>query len=239
MAVPNLRHYSRDNFVNKIFNVEPGEHVTIVGSTGSGKTTLGHELLGATASKHFPVVALQSKPKDSTTAKAARKYGLRVVRRWPPPKSLFQPKDPRGWVVQPRFTYDDDVDVVHHEDVFRATMRGVYRDGNRTLYASDLYGLLLRMPRLQREYETAWLNWRSGGGSLWVDTQKSTHIPLLGFNQPTHLFLFRESDKRGRDRFNEIGGFDGRLVADANLGLERHQALYLNQADQTMCVVEA
>ena len=72
-----------------------------------------------------------------------------------------------------------------------------------------------------------------------MDTQKATHIPLLGFNQPTHLLLFREADKRGRERFDEIGGFDSKIVAQANMGLALHEVLYINQADLTMCVVEA
>jgi energy-coupling factor transporter ATP-binding protein EcfA2 len=238
MAAPSLQHYSRDVFVNGVWDHQDGEHVTIVGRTGSGKSTLGYQLLDQASSPAKPSVSLMSKPKDKTTLEAQRLFALRRIRRWPAPYSPFAPSKPPGFVLRPDFTYDDDVDKPRHAEVFRSVLRSTYKQGDRIVYAPDLYGLLLRMPDLQGEFETAWLNWRSGGGSLWVDTQKSTHIPLLGFNQPTHLFLFRESDKRGRQRFNEIGGFDGRLVEDANMALGRHECLYLNQNDQTMCVVE-
>ena len=238
-AWPALRRYTREEFVRRVWNHRPGEHVTIVGRTGSGKTTLGYELLARSVSQRHPGAVMLSKPKDKTTDKARTSYGWRLARRWPPPRSFFESRPPRAHVLAPRFTYKDADDKLAHTGVFQSLMADTYQRGNRTVYAPDLYGLILRHPDLSEDFQTAWLNWRSNDADLWVDTQTATHIPLLGFNQPTHLLLFREADKRGRERFDEIGGFDSKIVAQANMGLALHEVLYINQADLTMCVVEA
>jgi energy-coupling factor transporter ATP-binding protein EcfA2 len=238
-AVPALRHYGREEFVKQVWSHSPGEHVTIIGRTGSGKSTLGYQLLGAAHSRRHPAAVILSKPKDLTTNKAARKYGLKFTSRWPAPRSFFQTNPPFSHVLRPRFTYDDDKDRFEHTEVFKGLLKDTYQRGHRTVYAPDLYGLLERQPDLESHFVTAWLNWRSNDADLWVDSQKATHIPLLAFNQPTHMFLFRETDKKGRERFDQFGGFDSKLVERANMALRPHEALYINQADLTMCVVEA
>lgn len=240
MAVaPKLKHYDRETFIKSVFQYNGGEHGTIIGFTGSGKTTLGYQLMDRIAKPALPVVSILSKPRDETTIKAARKARYRVVRSWPAPWSPTAEKNPRGYVVWPEHTFNPDVDDAEHLGVFQRVIRDSYKRGERVVYTPDLYGLFRRAKALERDYETGWVNGRAMGLGLWVDTQKPSHIPLLAYNQATHLFLFREPDKRGRDRFNEIGGVDGNLVADANMALERHQVLYVCQRDQTMCVIEA
>jgi energy-coupling factor transporter ATP-binding protein EcfA2 len=239
MAGPRLRHYDRKTFVDRVFNYNEGEHGTIIGFTGSGKTTLGYQLMNKIAKPALPVISILSKPKDETTLKAAQKARYRTVRQWPPTWSPTAEKNPRGYVIWPDHTFDPNLDDAAHLDTIQRVIRDSYKRGNRVIYTPDLYGLLLRAKPLERDYQTGWVNGRAMGLGIWVDTQKPTHIPLLAYNQATHLFLFREPDKRGRERFNEIGGFDGKLVEQANMTLERHQALYVCQRDQTMCVVEA
>lgn len=238
-AAPALHRYERDQFLEEVWNHQPGEHVTIVGRTGSGKSTFGYQLLERARTPAHRSVVMLSKPKDETTDKAAKRMRIRRTRQWPARRFPWEEDPPLTHLLNPRFTYNDRADRAAHTEVFAGLMQDTYQRGHRTVYAPDLYGLLLRHPDLTEDFVTAWLNWRSNGADVWVDSQKSTHIPLLAFNQPTHLFLFRESDKRGRERFDEIGGFDGGLVERANKLLPRHECLYINQADLTMCIVGA
>lgn len=239
MAAPKLARFSREDFVRRVWEHKAGEHTTIIGPTGSGKSTLGYLLFNRSITAKLPGVAVLTKPRDHATQKAASSGRLRTVRTWPPRRSLFEPKPPRGHVLHPRFTYDQDLDLAEHAAQIRAVLADAYRNGDRIVYMPDLYGVLRLMPELARPVEIMWINARSNGASMWTDSQKATHIPLLAFNQATHLLLFRDPDKRGRERFGEISGMDPKLVEQANLSLGRHEALYVRQTDGTMCIVEA
>lgn len=233
-----LRHFGRQEFLDEVWDYQRGEHTTIIGRTGSGKSTLGYQLLGASASPELPGVTIVSKPKDKTSDLARRRMRHRLVRGWPPLWSLWRPNDPPGWMVWPRHTLDPDIDDPRHFRAFRSTIRGAYKEGDRILYVPDLYGMLRFHGELTRDFEQAWVNGRAMGLGFWTDTQKPSHIPLLAYNQATHLFLARDADKRNRARFSEIGGMDGQVIAKANLELAEHAFLYIRATDQTMCVID-
>ena len=50
-----------------------GQHVTILGKTGTGKTQLGYELLDEVASPKLPALNMVIKPKDDSAAQSKKK----------------------------------------------------------------------------------------------------------------------------------------------------------------------
>lgn len=228
---------TREEFLREGWDYQPGEHVTIIGPTGSGKTWLGYQLLEVTATPELPAVVLVMKPRDNTVTKWSKTVGYRIVRSWPPPASPWRPRKPPGFVVWPRPTYDPDVDDYRQHIIFRRVILDSYKKGRRILFGDEVYSLAQELA-LTKELVTVWSKGRSMDCGLWCASQKPTHIPLWAYSQAEHLFLAFDPDKRARDRFSEIGGVDPKLVERTVLTLGKHEWLYFRRSDGAMCIVE-
>jgi hypothetical protein len=234
---PKIAVVPREEFLQTMWDYRAGEHVTFLGPTKSGKTTLGYQLLEHAATEKVPVVVLVMKPRDPVAASWSKQLGYRTVRSWPPFLSTFQPRKPAGWTLWPKHTFDPKRDnpMLHRE--FRKCILDCYKRGNRIIFGDEVYGLVAELG-LSQELIAVWSRGRSMGAGLWAATQKPTHIPLWAYSQAEHLFLHHDPDKRARDRFKEIGGVDPDWISSIVMGLSRHQWLYIRQEDKAMCIVD-
>lgn len=227
----------REEFVQRRFAYKPGEHVTIMGATQNGKTYLAYQLLSQVSNSKLPAVTLVMKPKDPTTAKFAKEQKHKIVRHWPPPVySTLQTKPP-GWILWPKHTYDPDKDDARLYREFRRAILDSYKRGHRIVFADEVAGLVTDLS-LGRELVTVWTRAASNKTGIWAATQRPAYVPLAAYTNAEHVFLSYEPDKRGRDRFNEIGGVDGKLVSDTVLQLKKYQWLYIRRTDRAMCIVD-
>ena len=225
----------RRDFLQTRWRYRAGEHVTLLGPTGSGKTHLTWQLLQVSATPRVPAVVLAMKPRDATTTKWSKTLGYRVTRQWPPARLPFRAK-PSGYTLWPRHTFDPDIDDAEHERIFRKAVMDSYRNGDRIVVCDEL--LAAMDLHLERSLRAGWTRGRSMGMGLWGGTQKPTHIPTYGYNQASHLFIAYDPDKRSRDRFNEIGGLDSDLLRNWVCALGKHEFLYIRRDGPAICVVE-
>lgn len=237
--------FSRTEFLERRWVYERGEHVTVLGPTGSGKTRLAYDLLGQTCvPRTLPGVILVMKPKDPPVERWSRAHGFRRVRDWPPgpPLSPLQPLYPRGWTVWPRHRFDPDIDDPHLHDVFRRAILDSYRRGSRIVFADEVFGLAKELG-LERELSAVWMRGRALGTGLWVASQRPAHIPLHAYSAAQHLFLANDPDERTRERYAEIGGIDPKLVLRVTSQLSQFQFFYVRRARRgtpaRYCVIEA
>jgi hypothetical protein len=235
-----IQWMERSYFLTEIWHCKAGEHVTIIGPTGQGKTTLCGQLLEQTATEQNPVVMLVMKPKDSTADAFTKKNGYRKVRSWPPPPTVWKPRKPKGFTLWPKHTFNPEIDDSNQERIFRTALRDSYKKGNRHIFADELYSLDNELG-LGRDLVTIWTKGRSMGVSLWGATQKPTHVPLYAYNQATHLFLSYDPDKRSVDRFREIAGVDPDLITAGINKLAPYEWLYIRREgrNSTLCIVGA
>jgi hypothetical protein len=218
-------------WVDSLDNWSQGEHFTLIGPTGSNKTTTAVEHL---LPRRDFVMALVTKRKDPVIWQLADQ-GYDVFRDW---KDVPAEVSPRI-VLAPRTKGVEDLG--HQRDVFRRALASAFRQGgwtvylDETRYVTDFLGLA-------RDVELLWHQGRSEGATVVAAAQRPSHLPLLAYSQATHLAFWRNSDLRDLRRVGEIGGQDRDLVAghvgalqwDAiGDGRVRAELLHVNTRDGT------
>lgn len=196
------------------------EHVTIVGPTGCGKTTIALELLRLRRN----VVIIGTKPKDPTLERLlkSREY-VRVT-------TLPHVSVARRLIVWPRMR--SIVDTKTQSAIIGAVMDQAFREGNRTL-CSDETHYLAEFLRLAPRLKLWWTQGRSNGLSLVACFQRPAWVPRDAYSSATHLFLFGTADDTDAKALGGIGGLDSStiryvvkwLAHDKN---RRHEFLYVN-----------
>lgn len=199
-----------------------GEHISLIGSTGGGKTTLAREILERRA---YTLVCGTKPVDDSLEAFTERGFIRAKDLPLPPlemaPKILFWPE---SRTVE---------DMAGHREKFRRLLTEVFQQGNWCVYLDELrYFTDSRYLRLGAWCELFWLQGRSLGISFVGCTQRPAFVPLAAYSEPTHLFLWRNSDAQNLKRLREIGGgFNRHEIAHYLARLPRHDVLYVNTRD--------
>lgn len=205
------------------FDWRQGEHVTLIGPTGTGKTTLAIELLD----RRDYVVVAATKPRDRTFAKLTKPprrggLGFKLDRAWAPNPELH-PKV----VLWPPIRRREDAQ--RQRSVFGSMLDGVFRTGGWTVVLDELrYITDPRYLGLASHVELLWQQGRAMGVSIVAATQRPRHVPLVAYDQVTHLFIWRENDAANLRRLGELSGVDTQLVQREVPLLDGHDFLYVN-----------
>lgn len=239
----------RADFLSRYWRYEPGEHVTVLGHTGSGKTWLMMQLLAMTASPKLPSVTTVMKPTDATVTKWAAANGHRIVRDYPVSQfGMIWRRKPNGYILWPEHSYnlDPDYDEARHATAFIQALRYAYKTGNHIVAVDDATRAselaTQRTPgrrpiTVGKWMRTIWSLGRDPGCGQWIASQRAVGLDLLAYNGASHLLLAKEPDARNRKRFEEIGGVDSALVAATTRRLRPYHFLYIRRTDDTMCIV--
>lgn len=194
-----------------------GEHVTLLGSTGSGKTTLARAILPMRSY----VAAIATKPEDENLDALIRRDGYRRVKRWPPderrtPRVVFWP--PSGGLSDVELQREAILDVL--DDIWHA--------GRWTVYLDEIDEVANALS-MDRELRRLLRQGRAAKITMVGATQRPRGIPLEWYSQATHLFFWQQNDEADLSRITELGGRTNKAeIRDSVAALRRFEVLYVN-----------
>lgn len=190
------------------------EHLTMVGPTGQGKTTLALALLMERVRRFGShVVILATKPRDGTLTK----LGWPIVREWPPgygkDQVIYWPKfgDVRGAAARQKAK-------------LTPVMAEIFADGGRTVFIDEVayFSGTLRMDHMLNMY---YQQGRSNDLLVVSGTQRPRAVPRTMFSEASWFIAFRTADEDELRRVGEIGGTDSKMIREAMRSLAPHEFL--------------
>jgi len=214
-----------------------GEHVTVIGPTGTGKTTVMRALLPKRYEAGGAVCVVGTKTRDKTLAKWCHDDGLTRVKSWPPTWPGWWWQRPPGdeWkqrvMLWPKLHNVEDIAAMG--PTVRDAMGAMFTAGNWCIVADELWYFCEEMG-LSHELKTFWSQGRSAGLSVVGGTQRPADIPLLAYDSATHLFFFNDSDDNNLKRVGGLGGLPSRQTREIVKALPFHDVLYVNTRKRVM-----
>jgi len=192
-----------------------GEHVTLIGTTGSGKTTLAQQILGA---RQY-IVIFGVKGRDSSMDKFLR-LGFQRIPNWHYNEIsnylvLWPQIRGYGHVGKQRETFADAIDAIFRQGGWCVVL-------DEVSYLSDTLSM-------DRQLKFLLQQGRSSGISVVGMTQRPAFIPLAFYDQASHLFVWRDNDRRNRQRVGELAGNASAVVQREIADLRRREVLYLHK----------
>jgi hypothetical protein len=207
------------------FRWQQGEHVSLIGPTGGGKTTLALQLLPMRSW----VTVLATKPADPTLSQL-RGQGYKRIEAWPPPALT-----PRV-LLWPRFRGRRDMPA--QRAVIADAVVEMFASGGWCIYVDEL-AYLSQMLKLDTDLRLIWQQGRALKLTLMGATQRPAWVPLEMYSQATHLFFWRTTDRADLGRIGGLGGIDPTLVRQRVSRLRNHECLYVNTRNGEMLLTKA
>lgn len=211
--------FERWDRFRQIVRLRQGEHITIIGTTGSGKTVLARELLKP---RSF-VAVLGTKNTDSELYGPFEALGYEITDEF----DAMPDREESRIIFRPKIRTPDRKGRDAQSEAFEEMLFEVWAAGSWTVYADEIVTLTKRL-NLSVTFEEFWTAGRSEHITVVASTQEPVSIPLLAFTAATHIFLFRNNDRRRIDRMADFSGADRTLVRDLIPLLPRHEFLYID-----------
>ena len=194
-----------------------GEHITMVGPTGWGKTTLAIEIL---ALRRY-LVAFAVKGKDKTMEKMIDTLDMERQQVWTPEVAN------RICLWPPIQGAERDFRL-RQRAVFLDAMNRIFRSGAWCTYFDEV-SYLSDTLKLDDELKFFLNQGRSSGISVVAATQRPAFIPLAFYDMATHLFLWKFNDHRNAQRVAELTGTAYARVKQEVMTLPKYQFIYINK----------
>lgn len=161
--------------------------------------------------------------------------GWRKVAAWDRVPAIAH-RDAMRVVLWPPFRRPED--VANQQAQINTALREMFTAGGWTLFADELF-YLVRYLKLTPLLEVWWTQGRSLGLTVVGGTQRPAHVPLLAYDQATHLFFWRDNDETNLRRIGGLGGLNASTIRRTVATLSKHECLYVSTRTGEMIVTRA
>jgi len=203
-----------------------GEHITAIGPTKAGKTTMFREIM--------------------RRARIERTHPWQVVTATKRRDEILDTFKPDGFVKMPTWqVHDAEVyskvmlapplpsarQKSRQADAIREALTSIYQQGGWLVLLDELKHIADYL-KLTPEVELLLHQGRSAGITVISAVQRPRHVPLMAYDQADHVFMWESRDGNIRKRLGEIGGKADPDVIEhglANLPT-RHSFLYIHMS---------
>ena len=206
---------------------EPGMHVTAIGPTGCGKTTV---LFAVVELANYWTLVLGTKRNDPLLEALIRRGYQRISSvkdiMWVDSTPLHQ-----RFLFWPRTgELGARERVAFQAAKMREALDFAERSTNWLVVADELHYLTKHL-RLDPELSYSYFQGRTQHVSILGAAQRPVHVPLYALNQPGYFFIFGVSDRRDLERLAELNvRFPRELINRAVIELDygRHECLFVD-----------
>lgn len=216
---------------------KPGDHVTLIGPTGSGKTHMGLAL--AKICKFSLIVA--TKRRDPLLESLIKQH---VVISDPKQmedmaKTIDGVPVHRRLMFWPKFgnKISNDERIKLQAEYIRFVLDWAEKSENWAILCDELMWVSRNL-RLEKELEAVWFQGRTQGISLIGAAQRPTHVPRLAYSQATYFFLWQTADRQDLERLRDISaGFPRGMIDKGVIELDwdKHECLFVDTKKRQIC----
>jgi hypothetical protein len=197
------------------FDWNQGEHITLAGGTGSGKTSFARQLLP----RRDYVAVLATKARSASLYTPLERMGFVTRSSWSPnpteePRVIFKPPLVGGVAGKDEQT-----------EAFRKMLTDVFEEGNWCIYLDEAR-YITKFLGLAVEMELLWEQGRELGISVVMGAQRPVNVPVIAW-EAQHLFYWRFDDKRDVDTIAETSGALKPIVRQTVQRLPKHEVLHI------------
>lgn len=196
-----------------LFHWEQGQHLTLLGPTGYGKSTTTRLLLPC----RDYVVFFATKRKDKLYDELKRE-GFEE-------QKAFKPELSNRILLKPPIDPDDET---KQRAEFSQTITEVYWQGGWTIVWDEAVYVADYL-KLEKKMSFMWQQARSHFISIVAGTQRPAFIPLYAYDQPTHFFFWKMKLDKDVQRVARLGGLDIGGMMQTIRSLPKYTFLYYNK----------
>ena len=201
-----------------------GQHVTKLGPTQRGKSTLTKQLLKVCASPDRKALILHGKIKgrDPVIKEMSNELNMRVINEYPPNWRLGD-GNRRGFILVPLTKTTDSVDAEN------MVLAGQFRKGIHSNYQNTKRDTITVIDESHQAQETLKLKKDIEGplmrgapnAAVWNNIQRGRYVSYHCYDAPEHIFIFWDPDVSNQKRYSEIGGVDPLYILRITKGLKK------------------
>jgi len=221
---------SRRDFLAEFgHDYQPGQHVTFIGPTGRGKSTLAFQCLQQVVSPEMQVITLHGKIKgrDPVVGRASKQLNLRVVPELPGETRIRydQKRKYNGYMLVP--LERPEPDPVKEKELLTASFKPAMQRNYTNMKQKTIthYNESAQVQHELKLQELCEATLQRGGpdNAGWHEIQRGRWVSYHCFSAPEHMFVFYDDDRDTRRRYADFGTADPRAIEElcANLRTDR------------------